>query len=935
MADSTIKIKTQIETKQAEVQLATLENRMQKTADKASRLREQMAKMANTKIPTQEYTEISNQIAKASKKFDELLYKQEQMVREGKAGTEAFNNIDAKLEELGNEIRYAEGELQDLVDTGKAFTLGKDTTAYSNMASQLRETEAEMDIQNQKHDILTMKQEQISSNYKKMGEEGKNAIKKINKETTKGTSALSKFATRVKSIVAALLIFNVIRKILSGVINGIKEGFSNLFENFTPLKTQVEELKASLLTLKNTFAAAFEPIVSAVIPYIQKMVEWLTKAIDMVGQFVAAIMGRKTYTKAVKQSAKASEDSAKATNKEAKALEEAEEAAEGYLSPIDEINKFTKDKTSKTPDISDATGGAGTDATATMFEEVPIDSKVLDWIDQMKEKLKPVVDYMKELWEIGKQGFFDGLGDWKTRLDSIKAGLSSIKDSFIEIWTDKQVVSGADKWAKSLAYLLGSVVGSVASIGLTIADNLVGGIAKYLEDNKDRIKKHLVAMFDIWTDINKMLSGLVQNIAYIFEAFASENGKQVTANIIGIFADAFMGVSELMSKWGRDLIGLIAKPIEENKEKLRSSLESVLGVFADLTGVIKQAVDAVMDKLNAFYDKSLKPFLDTLAGGISSAISLILALWENVLKPVVDWLINTLVPILVPMIEQLWFTVQTAFEDIFAILTNLGEVFKGVIDLITALIEGDWDAVWSACLSILENAILAILNAIAGLFKYIINIFTSIGETIVTLLVAAGKAILDAFVGIFTAIIDKVVGLFTNIKEHLSNGMGSIKEAWVNGWNALGEKLKAIWDGIVGVIKKAVEVIFGWVGKIKDAWNGLKSKVSSFFGGGSSSSSTTVSTASVSTASVPAFATGGVIPTGVGKHLAMVGDNSHETEVVSPLSTMKEAMKEAMSETGGNTVIAKLYLDGRQILESIIDAGKLEQMSSGDNVFMF
>lgn len=81
------------------------------------------------------------------------------------------------------------------------------------------------------------------------------------------------------------------------------------------------------------------------------------------------------------------------------------------------------------------------------------------------------------------------------------------------------------------------------------------------------------------------------------------------------------------------------------------------------------------------------------------------------------------------------------------------------------------------------------------------------------------------------------------------------------------------------------------------------------------------------------------------KHLAWLGDNTEETEVVSPLSTIKQANKESLLEvlselglTGGNgstqTVIVKQYLDGKQLTESVIRNRKVMQMASGRNPFV-
>ncbi len=78
-----------------------------------------------------------------------------------------------------------------------------------------------------------------------------------------------------------------------------------------------------------------------------------------------------------------------------------------------------------------------------------------------------------------------------------KSSIQSIKDSLGNIFTDSDVQTAALGFANTLAQSLGQVTGSIASIGASIADNLLGGISRYLEQNKDRIKDYLIQMFNI------------------------------------------------------------------------------------------------------------------------------------------------------------------------------------------------------------------------------------------------------------------------------------------------------------------------------------------------------------------------------------------------------------------------------------------------------
>ena len=68
----------------------------------------------------------------------------------------------------------------------------------------------------------------------------------------------------------------------------------------------------------------------------------------------------------------------------------------------------------------------------------------------------------------------------------------------------------------------------------------------------------------------------------------------------------------------------------------------------------------------------------------------------------------------------------------------------------------------------------------------------------------------------------------------------------------------------------------------------------------------------------------------------MLGDNNKESEVVSPLSTIKQAMQEVLSQSGNssNRVIhITATLDKRVIFEEMIDEGRTQAVINGNNPF--
>ena len=234
--DGSIRINTQIETKNASAQLMSLENRIVKAADKMAALRSKMDALKNTKIPTDEYKEISKQIEKAESEFNKLLEKQEKMQQEGKDNGAAWDKLNDKIDEVGNTINFAQGELQDLVDTGKAFTLGSDTEEYKKIEQQLKYLENDYDVLIQRKKEFEEKHNVKSSSdgYEKL----KNSLNDFKSLFTTAISPIKKFKdaftfhnvdqSGYERLGNAL---NELKDTAGRAADSIKKSFANLREN--------------------------------------------------------------------------------------------------------------------------------------------------------------------------------------------------------------------------------------------------------------------------------------------------------------------------------------------------------------------------------------------------------------------------------------------------------------------------------------------------------------------------------------------------------------------------------------------------------------------------------------------------------------------------------------------------------------------------------
>lgn len=755
---------------------------------------------------------------------------------------------------------------------------------------------------------------------------------------------------------------------LQSLMATIGQGLINLF---TPALKLINTLLAKLATLANAFKSFTELITgnkssggSGAGAGIKEAASGADAAADSTNNLADA----------TDKSTQAKNDNAKATKKENKANKE-------YLSGLDEIRKFTEDQEDEdnnSPSSGTGTNGANAGVPAAANVDYGKLAEGENSIDKMNGFLDALLKKFKELKDLFTEGFWEGLGDYKPILEGLKKDLASIGETLKEIFTDPQVLAAMNRFVNAFAKMLGQIAGSVASIGLTIAANLVGGIEKFLVQNKERIKKYLISMFDIGTEIAQTVGNLSVAIADIFSVFAGDTAQQITANFIGIFAEVGMAVSELALKLGRDIINLIAQPIIENKEKIKEALEGTLEAIEPFTAGLLTAVQTLRDKLNELYDNYLKPLFDSLANGLSEIFGLLLdgynqyivpvlqglgqkfeelmsgpfgemmdnvigllgriiqlvqLLWENFLVPMFSWIASNIMPILAPIIQLLGETLLNILGLIMDTIGSLAEVLSGLIDFIVGVFTGDWELAWNGVKEIFDGVWNLIKSIISSVWEFIKSVVKSGADFVVASVKAAWSLVSsttkekwNAIKGIFSGIIQFIEGVFTGNWEKAWNGVVKI---FKNIFNLMPKIIKSPINSVIKGINSMIRGIADGLNALIDSLNGL-----SFpdwipgIGGGS------INISRISAPQIPYLAKGAVIPPNA-PFMAMLGDQKQGTNVEAPLDTIKQAVREVVGNNNGfkGEIRIPIILSGRQIFEAVITEGDLVRSQSGRNPF--
>lgn len=407
----------------------------------------------------------------------------------------------------------------------------------------------------------------------------------------------------------------------------VGQGLINLF---TPVLRVINILLGKLATLANAFKSFTELITGK-------------KSSGQTGTSGAGLAGTDAIADTADQygdAANNAEKLADATNDTADATKKATKAAKGYLSPLDEINNYSTDKSADSSSkVPGATGGLA-DQMKDAVQNVDYGkmAKGETVLDKMLKPLNKIINRFKELAKLVAKGFWDGLGDYEPIFDGIKKDLDSIWKSLKDIFTDSEVTKAANNFLDSFAYAIGQVAGSFARIGLTIAQNIIGGIEKFLKQNTQRIKNYLIDMFNIGSEFSQIAGNLAVAFADVFSVFGGETAQQITADLIGIFAEIGMVLTETAAKLGRDILNMIAQPFIDNKDILKSAIEGSLGVIETVTSGVLTVVQNLSDAISRLYDEHVKPFFDSIANGLSSIFETLITGYNTYVLPVLQGL---------------------------------------------------------------------------------------------------------------------------------------------------------------------------------------------------------------------------------------------------------------------------------------------------------
>lgn len=804
--------------------------------------------ISNSNIKTTAYQILEDSLQRLDTQFEQVATAQQEIFARNQNATSspAFLALESAAEKLGRQYDSLIAKKRQLESGGgtvqtPAIKTAPMTGAYSATASSA--SQKALDALNKEILQTDAKEKGLVNTNSKLGSSFKNVSQSADSAKTK-TGGISSIFSRMGGVVSGLgkrlaglaqnftsttnsannarfsigrmlgmsILYSTVFGTISKVNSGIMTGINNLAQYSSATNASISSMMSALTQLQNSLATAFAPILSVVAPILTAFMNMLSKAITYIGMFIAALTGQKSFTRAkavqedyaasLNKTSSGANKAAKATKNNANATKKANKEIQTYLSGLDEIRQYQKEKDNDTPSSSTPSAGGGGGgggytgpSIGDMFEKVPIESSIADIAKKIKDLIK------KEDWE--------GLGAYIA--SGINKGLQKIYDAinwnnvgpkityFVNAFTRtfNSIVDHID-WD-----LMGRTVGAGINTIVNTLNLLIEGI-----DWKNlgaKIGVGINGMFNEvdWSNVGRLFANRI-NIPFQMLAGAVNTlkwdtiGKSIGHGLNGAIEQIDVNSISLgLSGLAIGILTTLENALDTTNWSLLGTKLAQLLTEIDWVGILVKAISVAGKALNALTSLGTS-FMDNLAKGITNGT-------QQFISKGLSALTN--------FTANLRSNAGKLVDSGLHLMLNLA---KGIANAMPDIIKNVPQIVINIAGVINDNApkiLVAGVQLIAILLKGLI-------QSIPTLIANVPK-IVQAIVSVFTAYNWLSLGksLITGIKNGIMNAKNTAVDAMKNTYNGVIDAIKNLPSKLKGLGENGIKGIGnGITGKL----SGLK-----------------------------------------------------------------------------------------------------------------
>jgi hypothetical protein len=666
----------------------------------------------------------------------------------------------------------------------------------------------------------------------------------------------------------------------------VGQGLINIF---TPVLKVINILLGKLATLANAFKSFTELITGK-------------KSSGQTGGGGAGLAGDASGVQdtadAYGQAADNAGKLADSTEDVADATKDAAKAAKGYLSPLDEINRYsTQDASStasKTPSTSGSgSGGGGTSLPSAVsnvdYGKVAEGETALDKISKSAEKLAKL---LKKLWQPFQEAWKK---EGKNTINAVQIALSGIAKlaknvgrSLVEVWTNgtgTTMLTTMLRIAQNVLKTIGNIASGFAdawnknNVGTQIIQNIADALVVVMQfvekiaadtaawaANLDfyplleSISNLTSAFAPILESIGNVLEWIYKNIVLPMLTWVIEVGLPTVINLVSKVATFLADHQPIVEAFGAALIGAFAAA--KIAGLASSVIKSVSGIAMAVKGLITlmTGTGGIMGGIKAIATAIGPAGIFVIAVSAAIAIGVLLYKnWDKIKEAATklkDWVIGK---------------TRGLVDGVTKKLTNLKEKISGVWKYMREKTTTTFGSMWN-------------------------TVTTKVG------------AIKDAIVSKFTSARDTVVDTFTRIRDTVAS----------------------VFNNVIGIVNGAIGTINNAIGTIESALSFGPWKVPTPFGSKTIGFKATFPRVPT----VPYLAKGAVIPPR-SEFLAVLGDQKQGNNIETPEALLRKIVREetAGRQTGGGSYRFTAQINRRTLFDEMMKEAQMRRDTSGRNPF--
>ena len=400
-------------------------------------------------------------------------------VKHSASGADAeINKVAEAVTKLSNSLNGVPAKLKRLVEVMNAVKGNMNLTINDNSMTQTADT-----INNV---------QQTAAKAGKATQDAGKGIKEMSKEASKSAKPLGNFISSLKRIAFYRIIRGIIKSITQAFQEGLEKAYlfsAGVSGEGNRFAAALDRMKSAGNQMKGQLGSAFISLLAAVEPILVALINLVTRAADAIAQLLAAFTG-KTYLKANVTAAKFADTMARggAAAKEWR----------NQLLGFDEINRLNAP--------SDGGGGSGSNPLdGYKFEDAPINEKILNFVNTIKERLEPALERLKGAFERLKEAwgrFIESFshGDLSRLIADLLAlcgetiinGLTILADTLtlvLEVLTALNTGDWSFVWV-SLKQLIYDVVVAVSDLAVGLATLLYDALIIIVQAIDDLLGTH-------------------------------------------------------------------------------------------------------------------------------------------------------------------------------------------------------------------------------------------------------------------------------------------------------------------------------------------------------------------------------------------------------------------------------------------------------------